>query len=170
MFLISASGKFDLGGNMAENFSRWGIPIIIMVTIGIAEVAGTIMLLFPKLSFYGAVLLTIVMLGSVVTHVRYYDEMGFPLLPVVVIFFLIIVLLDSKRNTSPNKLSHYPTPTCTCAARSCGGGPWRWRCGSSQWVCWGSFGLQCRHSKGSLSGAGWRPCGSALAAHPGMFQ
>lgn len=40
IFLLAGAGKFDLSGNMASNFHRWGLPLPLMILTGVCELAG----------------------------------------------------------------------------------------------------------------------------------
>ncbi len=90
-FAISASGKLDSGGNIAAAFQRWGYSIPMMMTIGVVELAGSVALLIPKLTTIACALLALTMVGSIVTHIANFDEMGWPLLPIGLIALLGIV-------------------------------------------------------------------------------
>jgi len=47
-FALSASGKLDPGGNIAEAFQRWRYSIPLMMAIGVVEMAASIAFLVPK--------------------------------------------------------------------------------------------------------------------------
>lgn len=90
-FGLSASGKLDPGGNIAEAFQRWGYSIPMMMAIGVVEMAASIALLIPKFTTPACVTLVLVMCGSIVTHFTHFEEMGWPLLPLILISLLAIV-------------------------------------------------------------------------------
>lgn len=96
IFLISSLGKFDLHGNMAGNFIRWGLPLSLMVFIGVCEFLGGILLLVPRYAVHGAILLIGIMIGSVVQHIVQHNEMGFPLLPLAIITLLLITTITQS--------------------------------------------------------------------------
>jgi putative oxidoreductase len=52
----------------AIKFERWGYPDGFHLVIGALEVGGAILLLVPKVSSYGAVLLGAIMIGAAATH------------------------------------------------------------------------------------------------------
>jgi uncharacterized membrane protein YphA (DoxX/SURF4 family) len=58
---------------MAEGFTHFGLPLWFMTFIGLCEVAGAVGLLLPRLSFWAASGLAIIMVGAVVLHVTYDD-------------------------------------------------------------------------------------------------
>ena len=90
-FAASASGKLDPGGNIAEAFTRWGYPIPMMMAIGVVEMIASIALLVPRFTTPACATLALTMVGSIVTHFTNFDEMGWPLLPVVLIALLAVV-------------------------------------------------------------------------------
>lgn len=90
-FAISASGKLDPTGNIAAAFTRWGYPIPMMVAIGVVELIASVALLVPRATTLACTILSLTMAGSVVTHFTNFEEMGWPLLPVVLITLLIVV-------------------------------------------------------------------------------
>ena len=98
-FLLAASGKFSFEGNMYENFIKWGYSGALLITVGIMEATGGIMLFMPFTRKYGSIILSVVMIGSIFTHIRN-PEMGSPLLPVVLLILLTVIFLFdlSKEN------------------------------------------------------------------------
>lgn len=90
-FAISASGKLDPNGNIAEAFRRWGYSIPMMMTVGIIELIASIALVVPRLTTAACAMLAMTMVGSIVTHVANFDEMGWPLLPVGLIALLAVI-------------------------------------------------------------------------------
>ena len=87
LFLVSGSGKLANGetaGGMTfdEQFVAWGLPAWFRFPVGLAEVAGAIGLLVPRLRFYAAAGLTAVMAGAILTHLRI-GEAAFAAVPLV---------------------------------------------------------------------------------------
>lgn len=75
LFLMSGFGKLTNGetaGGMTfdEQFVAWGLPSWFRLPVGLAEVAGAVGLLIPRLRFFAAAGLTALMGGAVVTHLR----------------------------------------------------------------------------------------------------
>jgi uncharacterized membrane protein YphA (DoxX/SURF4 family) len=64
------TGAFKLSGQkrFVENFQRWKYPASVQLTGGIFEITGAILLLIPRLTLYGAVILLGVMLMALYTH------------------------------------------------------------------------------------------------------
>lgn len=91
MFAISASGKLDPAGNIAAAFTRWGYPIPMMIAIGAVELIASVGLLVPRFTTLSCAMLCLTMVGSVVTHFTNFEEMGWPLLPLLLIGLLVVV-------------------------------------------------------------------------------
>lgn len=80
LFLIGASGvpKFiDFPGKV-EMFDKLGITIEMGKSLGILEIALAVLLVIPRTSFLGAVLLTGYLGGATWAHVRINDPFWFP--------------------------------------------------------------------------------------------
>ncbi|MEA3136885.1 MAG: hypothetical protein QOC71_1166, partial [Thermoplasmata archaeon] len=85
LFLMSGIGKLTNGQTAGgirfdEQFVAWGLPAWFRFPVGLAEVAGAIGLLVPRLRFFAATGLTLLMAGAVVTHLRI-EEYGPALVP-----------------------------------------------------------------------------------------
>ncbi len=52
-------------------FVRWGYPEWFPTLIGVLEILGALLILFPKTASLGAITLACIMLGATVTHLRY---------------------------------------------------------------------------------------------------
>lgn len=91
VIVLASLGKFDPEGNMAVNFTKWGYGIYLMYIAGLLEGFGGIFLLFNKTLRIGIASVTLVMLVAMVTHIRFYDELGFPILNIGIIAGLALV-------------------------------------------------------------------------------
>lgn len=75
LFLMSGSGKL-LNGKASDGqtfdreFEHWGYPSWFRFPVGLAEVAGAVGLLVPRLRPYAAGGLFLLMAGAAVTHLR----------------------------------------------------------------------------------------------------
>ena len=78
LVLGSASGKFTDWEGKEEMFSHLGWSSDTMIWIGVLEVAIALLFLVPRLSFYGAILLTAYLGGATATHVRVGDPYFMP--------------------------------------------------------------------------------------------
>lgn len=87
LFLVAGGGK--LTGAAAPMFAKWGYPAWFSYLIGVAEVAGAIGLLIPKLTKYAIIGLTLVMFGAAYTHLASGEGLAV-LRPII---FLVIMWL-----------------------------------------------------------------------------
>ena len=82
LFMVGGSGVpkfFDFPGKN-EMMDKLGIPLALLPTIAVIEIAVTIIYLVPRTSFLGAILLTGYLGGAVFTHVRVGDPWYFPVI------------------------------------------------------------------------------------------
>jgi hypothetical protein len=88
LFLIVASGipKFIDWPGKKEMFDHLGIIAPLAPTLGILEIAVTLLFLIPRTSFVGAILVTGYLGGAVWTHVRVGDPWFFPVIIGVVMW------------------------------------------------------------------------------------
>ena len=67
-FLASGGAKLAGVPAMVELFQKVGVGQWFRIVTGLLEVGGGILLLIPRLTFYGAALLLLVMVGAVTAH------------------------------------------------------------------------------------------------------
>lgn len=86
LFMIGASGipKFIDWPGKNEMMGHMGIPLTLLPTIGVIEMAVTVIYLIPRLSFLGAILITGYLGGAVMTHLRIGELWFFPIIVGVV--------------------------------------------------------------------------------------
>ncbi|MCA9130536.1 MAG: DoxX family protein [Planctomycetales bacterium] len=89
----SAIPKFIDFPNKSETMSKLEIPLAILPTVGVIEIAVTVLFLIPRTSFLGAILATGYLGGAVWTHLRIGDAWFFP----VIVGILIWVALGLRR-------------------------------------------------------------------------
>ena len=70
MLLMSAAMKFMKPPEVAEGFTKMGIPESLSLGLGILELACTAAYVFPRTAVLGAILLTGYLGGAVLTHLR----------------------------------------------------------------------------------------------------
>jgi hypothetical protein len=95
MLLMSATMKFLQPPPVAEGFAHLGYPIERAYTLGILELACTILFLVPRTSVLGAMLLTGYLGGAVATHVRIGEAFVSPVV-VAVLAWLGLYLRDAR--------------------------------------------------------------------------
>ncbi len=97
LFLLAGSGKFSFSGNLYDNFIDWGYNGTILILVGISEVLGGILLLWPARRGYGIFLLSAVMLGAIVTHLLNFQDLGWPLFPFLILMGLTVLYFINKK-------------------------------------------------------------------------
>lgn len=82
LFLIGASGipKFIDWPGKKEMMDKIGIPLTLLPTIGVIEIAITIIYLIPRTAFLGAILITAYLGGAIITHLRVGEPWFFPII------------------------------------------------------------------------------------------
>jgi len=80
-----------------ESFRHAGFSDGFRLFIGAAEVAGALGLLVPRLRFWAASGLSIIMVGAVITHVRAHD----PLVKMAPALISLVLLVLIARTTRP---------------------------------------------------------------------
>ena len=106
LFLLAGSGKFQTDTTMASNFKNWNLGITIMFIVGVLEFLGGLFLLISKTILYGCYMLIIVMLGALVIHILNFEELGFPLLNIVLIAVLLLIIYLKKIISTNYKLQN----------------------------------------------------------------
>ena len=84
---------------MHEQFAAWGYAAWFATVVGVIEVVGAVLLLIPRVAFYGAVLLLIVMGGAVYTHLSN-DEASQVFRPLIFLFVLGMIAMMRRRPRS----------------------------------------------------------------------
>ena len=82
LFMIGASGVpkfFDFPGKN-EMMDKIGIPLPLLPTLGILEIAVAVIYLIPRTSFLGAILMTGYLGGATFTHLRVGEPWYFPII------------------------------------------------------------------------------------------
>lgn len=86
MIGLSAVGKFTDWPDKEVMFKKIGVPMELSYTLGVIEVAVTLLFLIPRTSFLGAILVTGYLGGAVWTHLRVGDPWYFPIIIGVVMW------------------------------------------------------------------------------------
>lgn len=82
LFMIGASGLpkfFDWPGKN-EMMAKLELPLSLLPTIGVIEIAVTLIYLIPRTAFLGAILITAYLGGAILTHLRVGDQWLFPII------------------------------------------------------------------------------------------
>lgn len=88
--LFGIQGVVKLLGSPAwiARFSRWGYPSYFYLLVGLAELAGAVLLIAPKTAKAGAVVLITIMIGATVTHLLHRE-------PQVATTLVLLVMLGA---------------------------------------------------------------------------
>jgi len=70
IYLLAGFPKLMGSAMVADRFVDLGYDYQFMKLIGLAEIGCGILLLIPRVAFYPAALLVIVMIGAIVSHIR----------------------------------------------------------------------------------------------------
>lgn len=93
IYLASGGAKLLSLSFEIEAFTRWEYPLWFMYFIGAAEVAGGIALLSGFLRKIAAPLLCALMIGAVITHIRFQE---WPMFVVALSILILSALLSVK--------------------------------------------------------------------------
>jgi putative oxidoreductase len=97
VFLV-AGGLVLLGlPRIVESFARWGYPAWAALVVGLAQIAGAVMLLVPHRAPLGAAGLGVIMTGAVTTHLLH----GEFLASLVPLALLVVLGVITFRPTHP---------------------------------------------------------------------
>ena len=88
--LFAVQGIVKLMGSPSwiAHFSQWGYPQHFYLVVGVAELAGAVLLLIPRLTRLGALLLSVIMIGAAGTHLFHHE-------PQVVTTLILLALLGT---------------------------------------------------------------------------
>ena len=93
LFLFAGGQKLLGTGGTVAHFTEWGFPAWFRVLIGLIEVGGGLALLVPRVSFYAAGALGVVMIGAIYTHLT----KAAPGVPVPIVCLLVLAFIASAR-------------------------------------------------------------------------
>lgn len=96
MFVLSGSGKLFNPAQFGQMFVQWGYPAWFALVTGATEVLAGLLLLVPRVAFYAAGVLAVVMGGAVFTHLRAAGEAPRAALPLI-LFILTAVVAWARR-------------------------------------------------------------------------
>ncbi|HSY60573.1 MAG TPA: DoxX family protein [Cytophaga sp.] len=98
MFILTGISKLlYLDAMSAEMFDRAQFPSILFYSAGACELIGGILLIMPKTRQLGAVVISAVMVGAVVTHIYLRDSAGHIIVPALIILFAGWMFIKTKK-------------------------------------------------------------------------
>jgi|HubBroStandDraft_2_1064218.scaffolds.fasta_scaffold368873_2 putative oxidoreductase len=95
MFLFAGGFKLSGAQTAIDNFAKWGYPDWFRIVTGLIEVAAGVLVLVPRTSFYGTLLILPTMVGAVLTHVTHGETRNIPL--PLLLFVLAAILAYVRR-------------------------------------------------------------------------
>ena len=101
MFIIAGGAKLMGSHSQVEHFAQWGYPLWFLYLTGLIEVGGGICLFIPKAQFYGIVVLSIMMVGAALTHLRANEMSAFPV-PIVLLCLLVMLAWTMRHPVRKN--------------------------------------------------------------------
>jgi uncharacterized membrane protein YphA (DoxX/SURF4 family) len=96
LFLAAGSGKVMGAEEVVATFTRYGHSDGFRIFIGASELAGAIGLWIPRLGFWAAAGLIVIMIGAVYTHLTHAEAFFGP----VVAALLLAFVAWSRRSTA----------------------------------------------------------------------
>jgi putative oxidoreductase len=96
-FLAAGGSKLAAAPAMVEIFAKLGAGQWFRYLTGTLEVIGAVALLVPRATFYGAALLTTVMIGAIVAHLA---VLGGSPIPALVLLVIVGTIAWLRRPTS----------------------------------------------------------------------
>ena len=69
-FVTAGYRKLLADSGWTEAFTHWGYPSWFRQLVGVCEIVGSLLILYPRVAAYGATLIFAVMVGAVGTHIR----------------------------------------------------------------------------------------------------
>lgn len=101
VFVLTGVGKFQQWDGWMSRFESWGYAAWFLALIAVLEAVGGLLVLYPRTSSYGAILIGTIMLGAAYTHAS--TGVGSPLQVAVPLVFCAAVTLlrwpDRLRST-----------------------------------------------------------------------
>jgi putative oxidoreductase len=96
-FLFAGFLKF-VNPEMAEQFRGWGYSDAFRIFIGIVEITGALLLIYPRTAAIGAFGLTVIMIGAIYTLVRSGESFVPPAVTLALLLIVGYARLPRKTN------------------------------------------------------------------------
>jgi putative oxidoreductase len=95
LFILAGLAKFT-SPLWPRMFTRWGYPDGFYLIVGVVEVLGAVALLVPRLAAPSASMLLAIMLGALVTHVRYGETGRVPEVAILAVLLGCVIYLRRR--------------------------------------------------------------------------
>lgn len=69
-FVTAGYLKLLEGSGWTEAFTAWGYPAWFRQMVGVGELLGAVLIMWPRWASYGATLILLIMVGAIATHFR----------------------------------------------------------------------------------------------------
>ncbi len=96
MFMMSGGMKLINPAQASGMFVNYGYPAWFALIIGAVGVLGGVLLLIPRVAFYEAGALAVVMAGATFTHLKTAGEAPRAIVPLVLLVLSIVVALARR--------------------------------------------------------------------------
>lgn len=100
LFLMAGGSKLAGVERHVQGFEHWGYPQWFRLVIGAVEVISAVVLLIPRMAFFGAGALMVVMAGAVYTHLFRASGEGLMAIAPLVLLGLAGLVAYARRPTS----------------------------------------------------------------------
>lgn len=94
VYILAGSPKVGGFDSALHSFHQWGYSETFLYIIGILEFVGGILLLVPKVRFYAAGYLGVIMIGAIYTHLAF-DAAYIALVPATCLGLLVFIAYES---------------------------------------------------------------------------
>ena len=107
LFVLIGTAKFG-DPSWVRRFAAWGYPDGFYMVVGVLETLGGAMLVWPRLTSYGAALLGVIMIGASLTHAVHGElpRAGVPLACLV----LVAIVGGLRRRSVKGEQDQFPMP------------------------------------------------------------
>lgn len=92
-FARAGYNKLQEQSGWTAAFAAWGYSVWFRKLVGVAELAGSILILIPRIAAFGAMILFLVMMGAIGTHLRFGEYLDIYNSDLAVFCFAFAVLL-----------------------------------------------------------------------------
>jgi len=100
-FLGAGGSKLASHPMMIATFDSFGYPLWFMYVTGLIEIAGAVLVLFPRVAYIGAALLVCVMAGAIFSHLTHGQTAKVPLPLVLLVLAVAVGTLRGWRAAQP---------------------------------------------------------------------
>lgn len=103
LFLMSGGSKLAGAEQHVQGFAHWGWPDWLRLVVGAVEVTAAVLLLIPRVAFFGGSALAVVMAGATYTHLfRATGEAGMAVFTIILLSLTALVAFARR----PEALRH----------------------------------------------------------------